>query len=186
MDGASPLSTTRKRGLVTTLAATVVTDLLAPARAGGGLQHSHGLGFAQGPLALLARRRAPALALRLRPWRWSKCVDTVRNTAWCSPGIDGGGPFEGAVGHSLRRCALMLNRIILIGRLTRDPELRYTPAGNPVATFTLAVDRPFRRAQGEREADFIPIVAWRKTWGNGVAICGQGPPGGGRGAVASP
>lgn len=56
----------------------------------------------------------------------------------------------------------MLNRIILIGRLTRDPELRYTPAGNPVATFTLAVDRPFRRAQGEREADFIPIVAWRK------------------------
>ncbi len=56
----------------------------------------------------------------------------------------------------------MLNRIILIGRLTRDPELRYTTAGNPVATFTLAVDRPFRRAQGEREADFIPIVAWRK------------------------
>lgn len=56
----------------------------------------------------------------------------------------------------------MLNRIILIGRLTRDPELRYTPAGNPVAAFTLAVDRPFRKAGGEREADFIPVIAWRK------------------------
>jgi len=56
----------------------------------------------------------------------------------------------------------MLNRVILIGRLTRDPELRYTPAGNPVASFTLAVARPFRSAQGERESDFIPIVAWRK------------------------
>jgi single-strand DNA-binding protein len=56
----------------------------------------------------------------------------------------------------------MLNRVILIGRLTRDPELRYTPAGVAVAQFTLAVDRPFSRDQGEREADFIPVVTWRQ------------------------
>jgi len=59
----------------------------------------------------------------------------------------------------------MLNRVILIGRLTRDPELRYTPSGVAVAQFTLAVDRPFSRDQGgerEREADFIPIVTWRQ------------------------
>ncbi|MBC7343127.1 MAG: single-stranded DNA-binding protein [Clostridia bacterium] len=56
----------------------------------------------------------------------------------------------------------MLNRVILIGRLTRDPELRYTPSGVPVASFTLAVDRPFTNQQGERGTDFIRIVAWRK------------------------
>lgn len=56
----------------------------------------------------------------------------------------------------------MFNKIILIGRLTRDPELRYTPQGVPVASFTLAVDRPFTNAQGEREADFVDCVAWRK------------------------
>ena len=56
----------------------------------------------------------------------------------------------------------MLNRVILIGRLTRDPELRYTPAGVAVTQFTLAVDRPFTTGQGEREADFIPIVTWRQ------------------------
>lgn len=55
-----------------------------------------------------------------------------------------------------------LNRIILIGRLTRDPELRYTPNGHPVASFTLAIDRPRQNAQGERETDFIDIVAWQK------------------------
>lgn len=56
-----------------------------------------------------------------------------------------------------------MNKIILIGRLTRDPELRYTPANSvPVTTFTLAVDRPFLNQKGEREADFIRIVAWRK------------------------
>jgi len=54
------------------------------------------------------------------------------------------------------------NRIILIGRLTRDPELRYVPSGQPVASFTLAVDRPFTNQQGERDTDFIDIVAWRK------------------------
>lgn len=56
----------------------------------------------------------------------------------------------------------MLNRVILIGRLTRDPELRYTPSGIAVAQFTLAVDRPFTNQQGNREADFINIVVWRK------------------------
>lgn len=57
----------------------------------------------------------------------------------------------------------MLNLVVLIGRLTRDPELRYTPGnGTAVATFTLAVDRPFTNKQGEREADFIRIVTWDK------------------------
>ncbi|WP_223070026.1 single-stranded DNA-binding protein [Paenibacillus caui] len=56
----------------------------------------------------------------------------------------------------------MLNRVILIGRLTRDPELRYTPSGVAVTQFTLAVDRPFTSQGGEREADFIPVVTWRQ------------------------
>ncbi|QAY67510.1 single-stranded DNA-binding protein [Paenibacillus protaetiae] len=56
----------------------------------------------------------------------------------------------------------MLNRVILIGRLTRDPEMRYTPAGVAVTQFTLAVDRPFTSGGGEREADFIPVVTWRQ------------------------
>lgn len=56
----------------------------------------------------------------------------------------------------------MLNRVILIGRLTRDPELRYTPSGVAVTQFTLACDRPFTGQSGEREADFIPIVTWRQ------------------------
>lgn len=56
----------------------------------------------------------------------------------------------------------MLNRVILIGRLTRDPDLRYTSSGVAVTQFTLAVDRPFSSQGGEREADFIPVVAWRQ------------------------
>jgi len=56
----------------------------------------------------------------------------------------------------------LLNRVILIGRLARDPELRYTPAGVPVAGFTLAVERPFTNRDGRREVDFIDIVAWRR------------------------
>lgn len=55
----------------------------------------------------------------------------------------------------------MLNRVILIGRLTKDPELRYTPNGVAVTTFTLAVDRNFTNQQGQREADFLNIVTWR-------------------------
>jgi single-strand DNA-binding protein len=56
----------------------------------------------------------------------------------------------------------MLNKTVLIGRLTKDPELRYTPNGVAVTQFTLAVDRPFTNQDGTREADFIPIVVWRK------------------------
>jgi single-strand DNA-binding protein len=56
----------------------------------------------------------------------------------------------------------MLNRVILIGRLVKDPELRYTPAGVAVCTMTLAVDRPFTNQNKEKEADFIPIVTWRQ------------------------
>ncbi|PFZ33871.1 single-stranded DNA-binding protein [Bacillus wiedmannii] len=56
----------------------------------------------------------------------------------------------------------MLNRVILVGRLTKDPDLRYTPNGIAVATFTLAVNRAFANQQGEREADFINCVIWRK------------------------
>ncbi len=58
----------------------------------------------------------------------------------------------------------MLNRIILMGRLTRDPELRHTQTGTPVASFSLAVDRDFKdKGTGERSTDFIDIVAWRQT-----------------------
>ena len=59
----------------------------------------------------------------------------------------------------------MLNHIVLMGRLTRDPELRRTGSGIPVTTFTLAVDRDFggNRETGERETDFIDIVTWRNT-----------------------
>ncbi|UII55947.1 single-stranded DNA-binding protein [Cytobacillus spongiae] len=56
----------------------------------------------------------------------------------------------------------MMNRVVLVGRLTKDPELRYTPSGVAVATFTLAVNRTFTNQQGEREADFINCVVWRK------------------------
>lgn len=56
----------------------------------------------------------------------------------------------------------MLNRIILIGRLTRDPELKHTGSGYAVANFTLAVDKPYVGQDGERGADFIDIVVWRK------------------------
>lgn len=56
----------------------------------------------------------------------------------------------------------MMNRVILIGRLTADPELRYTNSGTAVASFTLAVDRARKNQQGEREADFVNIVVWQK------------------------
>lgn len=62
-----------------------------------------------------------------------------------------------------------MNKIILVGRLTRDPEVRYTPNGKAIARFSVAVDRPF---SGEkREADFIPVIAWEKlgeTCGNNL------------------
>lgn len=57
----------------------------------------------------------------------------------------------------------MINRAVLTGRITRDPELRYTQNGTAVVQFTLAVDRQFRNQDGEREADFINCVIWRKS-----------------------
>lgn len=56
----------------------------------------------------------------------------------------------------------MLNRVVLIGRLTKDPELRYTPTGVAVANFTLAIDRNYKNAQGERDTDFINCVVYRQ------------------------
>lgn len=56
----------------------------------------------------------------------------------------------------------MFNKAILVGRLCNDPELRYTPSGVAVANFRLAVDRQFTNQQGERETDFIDIVAWKQ------------------------
>lgn len=57
----------------------------------------------------------------------------------------------------------MLNRIVLMGRLTRDPELRRTGSGTAVSSFSIAVDRDFKGQSGEKETDFIDIVAWRNT-----------------------
>ena len=57
----------------------------------------------------------------------------------------------------------MLNRVVLVGRLVADPELRYTPNGVAVANFRLAVNRPFTNEQGEREADFINCVCFKKV-----------------------
>lgn len=57
----------------------------------------------------------------------------------------------------------MLNSIVLMGRLTRDPELRHTQSGTSVTSFTLAVDRDFQSKGGEKETDFIDITAWRNT-----------------------
>lgn len=56
----------------------------------------------------------------------------------------------------------MINRVILIGRLTKDPELKYTSSGAAVGSFNLAVNRQFTNANGDREADFINCVIWRK------------------------
>lgn len=63
----------------------------------------------------------------------------------------------------------MLNKVVLIGRLTRDPDTRVLSSGSSVSTFTLAVDRTFKSRDGERGTDFIPIVAWGKT----AELCGQ-------------
>ena len=63
----------------------------------------------------------------------------------------------------------MLNKVVLIGRLTRDPETRVLSSGSSVSTFTLAVDRTFKSRDGERGTDFIPILAWGQT----AELCGQ-------------
>lgn len=76
----------------------------------------------------------------------------------------------------------MLNSVVLVGRLTKDPELRYTPSNQAVTTFSLAVNRRFKNQNGEREADFINCVIWRQqaenlaNWGkkgNLIGITGS-------------
>lgn len=68
----------------------------------------------------------------------------------------------------------MINRVVLVGRLTRDPELKYTANNVAVASFTLAVNRQFTNSQGEREADFINCVIWRKAAENFVKLVHKG------------
>ncbi|MFK3938915.1 single-stranded DNA-binding protein [Alkalihalobacillus sp. NPDC078783] len=68
----------------------------------------------------------------------------------------------------------MLNRVVLVGRLTKDPELRYTPSGVAVCNFTLAVNRPFTNNNGDREADFINVVVWRKPAENAAQFLVKG------------
>ena len=68
----------------------------------------------------------------------------------------------------------MLNNIVLIGRLTRDPDQRYTPNGVAVTNFTLAVDRGFTNKQGEKETDFIDVVVWQKLAENCASYLGKG------------
>lgn len=79
----------------------------------------------------------------------------------------------------------MMNRVILVGRLTKDPELKFTPNGVPVATFTLAVQRAFTNQQGEREADFINCVVWRKPAENVAQFLKRGSMAGVDGRVQS-
>ena len=67
-----------------------------------------------------------------------------------------------------------MNKVFLIGRLTRDPELRYTGSNIAVASFSIAVNRPFSNQAGEREADFINIVVWRKQAENIKNYLSQG------------
>ena len=72
----------------------------------------------------------------------------------------------------------MINNVVLVGRMTKDAELRYTPQSQAVATFTLAVNRNFKNQNGEREADFINIVIWRQqaenlaSWAKKGALIG--------------
>jgi len=68
----------------------------------------------------------------------------------------------------------MLNKVILIGRLTKDPDLRFTSNGTAIATFTLAVDRPYTNQSGEKETDFINIVVWRKAAENTATYLKKG------------
>jgi single-strand DNA-binding protein len=68
----------------------------------------------------------------------------------------------------------MINQVILVGRLTKDPELRYTPDGQAVANVTLAVSRNFKSHAGEIEADFVNCTLWRKTAENTANYCKKG------------
>ena len=68
----------------------------------------------------------------------------------------------------------MINSVVLVGRLTKDPELKYTAGGHAVANFTMACDRPFKNAEGEKETDFVRIVVWRKQAENCAQYIGKG------------
>jgi len=68
----------------------------------------------------------------------------------------------------------MINRTVLVGRLTKDPEIRYTQSGVAVVSFTLAVNRQFTNSQGEREADFIGCTIWRKSAENFANFTNKG------------
>ena len=68
----------------------------------------------------------------------------------------------------------MTNHITILGRLTKEVDVRYTPSQKVVASFTLAVDRPFLNQQGKREADFIPVVVWGKAAELVGNSCGKG------------
>lgn len=68
----------------------------------------------------------------------------------------------------------MLNRVVLVGRMVRDPELRRTGTGVAVTSFTIAMNRNFTNQQGEREADFIPCVVWNKAAENTARYCRKG------------
>ncbi|GGA31854.1 single-stranded DNA-binding protein [Psychrobacillus lasiicapitis] len=68
----------------------------------------------------------------------------------------------------------MINRVVLVGRLTKDPELRYTPSGVAMARFILAVNRTFTNQQGEKEADFINCLVWRKQAENAANYLRKG------------
>jgi len=84
--------------------------------------------------------------------------------------------YYSRIRYSIRegKDVIMMNRVILVGRLTKDPELRYTPSGAAVATFTLAVNRTFTNQQGEREADFINCVVWRRQAENAANFLKKG------------
>lgn len=68
----------------------------------------------------------------------------------------------------------MLNTVILIGRLTKDPDLRYTTSGTAMTTFTLAVERSYTNKNGDKEADFISIIIWRRLAENCANHLGKG------------
>ncbi|WP_027409231.1 single-stranded DNA-binding protein [Anoxybacillus tepidamans] len=68
----------------------------------------------------------------------------------------------------------MINQVVLVGRLTKDPELRYTADGSAVANVTLAVSRNFRNAEGEVDTDFVHCTLWRKVAENTVNYCRKG------------
>lgn len=68
----------------------------------------------------------------------------------------------------------MINRVVLVGRMTRDPDLRRTPQGDAVTTFTLAVNRNFTSKDGQQQADFINCIVWRKLAENVEKYCSKG------------